>query len=164
MSDWLPVLGYEDLYEVSSDGQVRSKDRVSSDGSLRRGRLLTPTGLKHKHVTLSRSGVKVQAHVHVLVLEAFVGPRPDGMECLHWDDDPTNNNVANLRWDTRAENIRDAIRNGRLSDRGSIPSGAVFSIRKRVASGERQADIAREYDVDPSAISHIVRRNSYANL
>jgi hypothetical protein len=51
--------------------------------------------------------------MHILVLEAFVGPRPAGMEGCHWDDDPTNNHLSNLRWDTRSANARDAVRNGR---------------------------------------------------
>jgi hypothetical protein len=51
--------------------------------------------------------------VHILVLEAFVGPRPDGAYGLHWDDDPSNNRVENLRWGTPSENMYDKVRNGR---------------------------------------------------
>jgi hypothetical protein len=47
-----------------------------------------------------------------LVLEAFVGPCPDGLEACHWDDDPTNNRLSNLRWDTSIANKRDMARNG----------------------------------------------------
>ena len=45
-------------------------------------------------------------HVHELVCEAVHGPRPEGMEVLHLDDDPTNNNPTNLRWGTRSENMK----------------------------------------------------------
>jgi hypothetical protein len=48
----------------------------------------------------------------VLVLEAFAGPRPDGMDALHRDDNPTNNRFDNLRWGTRSDNLFDAVRNG----------------------------------------------------
>src|SRR5699024_6464865 len=51
--------------------------------------------------------------VHRLVLEAFVGPCPDGMEACHWDDDKTNNHVSNLRWATQSDNMHDRVRNGR---------------------------------------------------
>lgn len=56
---------------------------------------------------------KVNARIHSLVLEAFVGPRPDGMEGCHNDGDPANNHLANLRWDTRAANNQDTLRHGR---------------------------------------------------
>jgi HNH endonuclease len=48
-----------------------------------------------------------------LVCTAFHGPRPTGLFCLHWDDDPLNDSPGNLRWDTQDANSRDAIRNGR---------------------------------------------------
>lgn len=51
--------------------------------------------------------------VHVLVLEAFVGPRPPGMECLHSNDVGTDNRLSNLRWGTHSENLNDLVRNGR---------------------------------------------------
>lgn len=50
--------------------------------------------------------------VHHLVLEAFVGPMPEGHEGCHRDGDRTNNHLGNLYWGTRAENVRDAIEHG----------------------------------------------------
>jgi hypothetical protein len=118
---WLPVVGFEGLYEVSDTGLVRSLDRtittVSRRGlpyvQRRPGRLLRPGNNKtsgHLHVCLSGRNDR---SVHVLVLEAFVGPRPLGMEARHADDDPTNNHLDNLSWGTRSQNSFDAIRNGR---------------------------------------------------
>lgn len=111
---WLPVVGYEGLYEVSDAGRVRSVDRIGFRGKRLRGRILAfrmlPNG--RPRVSLSRDGVAVDAYPYHLVLEAFAGPRPDGMECLHWDDDSMNNGLPNLRWGTRAENMRDMSRNG----------------------------------------------------
>ena len=51
--------------------------------------------------------------VHVLVLDAFVGPRPNGMQGLHRDDDHANNNLSNLYWGTQSQNMADRLRNGR---------------------------------------------------
>lgn len=50
--------------------------------------------------------------VHRLVLEAFVGPCPEGMEGCHGDGDPTNNSLGNLRWDTATSNQLDKVRHG----------------------------------------------------
>ena len=49
---------------------------------------------------------------HILVLETFVGPRPEGMHGCHYDDNPMNNRLDNLRWDTPRANRMDEIRNG----------------------------------------------------
>lgn len=62
-------------------------------------------------VGLDRNGHNVNRLVHRLVLEAFVGACPDGMEACHYpDSDKSNNRLTNLRWDTHVENIRDRVR------------------------------------------------------
>lgn len=116
---WKPINGWEGFYEVSDHGRVRSVDRViphARSGQLRlRGKIIvqgTDEG-GHMFARLCRNGTAKQMYVHRLVLEAFVGPCPDGMEGLHWDDDQKNNHVSNLRWGTRSDNLRDSVRNGR---------------------------------------------------
>jgi HNH endonuclease len=57
-----------------------------------------------------------RALVHRLVLEAFVGKAPQGMQCAHADGNRANNALGNLRWVTRKENEADKLRHGtRLS-------------------------------------------------
>jgi hypothetical protein len=111
---WLPVPGYETAYEVSDHGRVRSLDRrvPSGQGKTRiaRGRILRPS-LVHGHPAVSLGRVRKE-YVHALVLQAFVGPAPDGMECCHGDGVRTNNHLSNLRWGTRLSNNLDAIRHG----------------------------------------------------
>jgi hypothetical protein len=115
---WLPVVGCEGYYEVSDCGRVRSIDRVvrCGDGTVRRyrGKLLSQGVDKHerRYVALSSGGVSITQRVHVLVLTAFVGPRPPGFEGCHGDDDPANNYWLNLRWATSTENKLDRVRNG----------------------------------------------------
>ena len=117
---WLPVVGYEGRYEVSSHGNVRSLDRLVpySDGriSLKRGRQLKPMrsngaseGGRHLKVELGRKNLR---YVHHLVLEAFVGPRPTGYAGCHNDGDPANNRADNLRWDTYRGNQLDQLAHG----------------------------------------------------
>ena len=113
---WLPVVGYEGSYEVSDRGRVRGLDRtvMRSSGAPQRvqGRLLPG------HIE-SRGGYRQvglpgnrRKFVHVLVLEAFVSLRPDGLQACHFDGNPLNNALENLRWDTAASNRADAIRHG----------------------------------------------------
>lgn len=111
---WLPVVGYEGLYEVSSLGAVRRVDRFTKTGKLIRGRVLKvrPLPSGRPRVNLCKEGRIVDAYPYRLALEAFVGPCPPGMEALHWDDDHSNNAIENLRWGTRTDNMRDMSRNG----------------------------------------------------
>jgi hypothetical protein len=134
---WLPVLGWEGIYSVSDQGRVRSEARVVKrrDGRQRNQpeKILTPTQSPNngrmivvlcdgpdRHVTFS---------VDRIVMDTFVGPRPDGLERLHWDDDPTNNALTNLRYGTRSENLHDAVRNGRhaMASRTHCPQKHPYS-------------------------------------
>jgi len=66
-------------------------------------------------VSLSKGTDKQKlVKVHRLVLLAFVGAPPKGMEACHYDGDPQNNNLSNLRWDTAKENWVDRKRHGRI--------------------------------------------------
>ena len=110
---WLPVVGMETRYEVSSHGHLRSLPAWRS----RSGGILKPSIHTHGYLYHSlrpeANGPKKRFMMHVLVAEAFIGKRPPGQVVRHKDDDPTNNHVGNLLWGTQAENGRDATRNGR---------------------------------------------------
>ena len=116
--EWRPVVGWEGLYEVSDQGRVRSSDRTvhCKNGRTQRykGRVLKPRKSRdgHLRVYLCREGKPRNKSVHRLVLEAFVGVCPEGMECLHADGNPENNRVANLRWGTCSENALDSVNHG----------------------------------------------------
>ncbi len=114
---WKTVVGYEGYYEVSDMGRVRSVDRtvVTSLGPRRyRGKILSIATDNNgtMYVQLYRDKKSKPKRVHVMVLESFVGPRPDGMVGCHYDDDHSNNSLNNLRWDTPSANEQDKIRNG----------------------------------------------------
>ena len=114
MEVWKPIPS-EPGYEVSDLGRVRSSDRVVDTvrGAWRyRGKVLKPGRTKSGHLTVA-CGKGNSRSVHVLVLEAFVGPRPDGCECLHKDDVPDDNRLERLRWGTRSDNMREAWANGK---------------------------------------------------
>lgn len=115
---WKPVLGYEDLYEVSDLGRVRSLDRsfVNARGENRTysGKVLqSSVGNRYHQVTLSMSGTRRSHHVHRLVLEAFRGPCTEDQVARHLNDDPSDNRLENLAWGSHSENGFDAVRNGR---------------------------------------------------
>lgn len=124
---WRSIPGYEDRYEVSDRGRVRSLPRSWRQKSRHgtyythtvKGKLLKPgvskTNSGHLYVCLGRTNGKSYGRcVHELVLTTFVGPRPSKKHVsFHIDDDPTNNRLTNLRWATYSENISQAYRNGK---------------------------------------------------
>lgn len=116
---WKVIPGWEGFYEVSDLGRVRSIERKvwHSRGAgfwkTCPARILRPAICRgYERVTLQRDGGADTLAVHRLVLMAFIGPCPDGMEGCHGDDDRRNNTLVNLRWDTKAANCADRTRNG----------------------------------------------------
>lgn len=67
--------------------------------------------------------------VHVAVLEAFVGPRPEGMQALHNNGDPSDNTVENLRWGTASDNMKDKSLHGNnhFANRTHCPHGHEYT-------------------------------------
>lgn len=94
-------------YEVSNLGRVKSH-KGRAPRILRPG--VNPLGY-HNH-TLFEGGRPVYTTAHVLVMAAFVGPRPEGYDVRHLDGDPANNALPNLAYGTRAENMQDKRRHG----------------------------------------------------
>jgi hypothetical protein len=108
--------------------------------------------------------------VHVLVLEAFVGPRPEGMEGCHGDGNPANNNVQNLRWDTPQNNWKDRKRHGRGCEGERNPGGGklteskIKQIRAMRESGCTLKFIAEHYGVSVPMVSKIVRNEAWSHV
>lgn len=103
--EWRPAPGWAGTYEVSNLGRVRR----TGGGPLRN--LTQISG--HQYVALKQGSRQQTRRVHRLVAEAFI-PNPQGHPfVLHWDDDPRNNHVSNLRWGSRSDNALDSVRNGK---------------------------------------------------
>lgn len=165
--EWRPVEGWP--FEVSSLGRVRRT---------RRGKGCKNPILKcgidcwgYRRVTLRDKPRMWQGHVHILVCEAFHGPRPPAHEAAHWDGDKLNNVPDNLRWATSAENHDDMIRHGH-SARGKrhhntkLDEQAVREIRALLAEGYTSTQIHRRFNfgVSRSAILGIQQRRNWGWL
>ena len=124
MTEWRPVVGYDGYYEVSSDGDIRSIDKQSGPvyngkgwcTKRYKGRVLKQhtRDIGHRQVTLHRDGARESRYVHQLVAQAFYGPRPDKHCVRHWNGDPGDNRVENLRYGTASDNRRDVFKDRRL--------------------------------------------------
>ena len=168
---WLPIPGYEGFYEVSSAGKVRSIARKVPHGlgnAYRnvKERILSssPANNGYPSVMLSKEGKKKLCTVHKLVMLAFAGPCPDGLEIAHADGNRLNSRLENLRYATRRENVADAVKHG-TAPHGHRNGGAklnpaqVLTIRNDVRS---LAKIAAEYGISKSTVFNAKNHKTYA--
>lgn len=120
VEEWRPVVGREGIYEISSLGNLRSVDRMSIRKRGNRvfkypikGRLLRP--FVNRHGYLMGGLVKPNSKaVHKIVIEAFVGPCPDGLQTRHLDGNRRNNRASNLCYGTAKENAKDKRDHGTI--------------------------------------------------
>lgn len=119
---WLPVAGYEGLYEVSDLGRVRSVARMAVGVNRRVPERILTSSWRGRYLAVSmHSGLRQKNNsVHLLVLAAFVGPRPEDQEGRHLDGDRSNNRLPNLAWGTKLENEADKDRHGRRPRGASV--------------------------------------------
>jgi hypothetical protein len=149
-------------YKVGRNGAVLTC-RVTSRGMTDTWKPLkcSPFGRKgYLMATMRLDGRTIRKLVHHLVLEAFVGPRPDGMVGCHDNDDNTDNSLGNLRWDTHKKNCEDRARNGRTA-RGTrqglsrLTESDVIRIRELAEEGWSYRSIAAAVPVREGNIGHI---------
>lgn len=123
-------------------------------------------------VSLHRNGKGRTLYVHTLVLEAFIGPRPLGMEACHKDGKPGNNKVGNLYWGTHKKNMEDSVAHGTSKNRArgedrkntKLTEAKVRRIRNRLADGGSRRKVAAEFNVTRGAINSIAKGESWAWL
>jgi hypothetical protein len=158
---WLPIVGYEGLYEVSDYGRIRSVARVARYGRLRR---FSRTHDDYWKVQLSAGGLNRHFFVHELVSVAFLGPRPEAAQIDHVDGDRGNNRLSNLCYVTQKENLRAAVlRRGewrkyyphRGNCKRKLSDAQVLEVRRLLTEGMSQAKIAQEFGVSSPNIWQI---------
>lgn len=163
-------------YRASRCGRIFSPARRDSLGRSISGRWLNPIRKSggHLSVDLCINGQHHPRQIHRLVLETYVGPCPDGMECRHLDGNPKNNNLDNLRWGTRSENSQDSIRHG--THAGSKTKGEKCNLSKLKDWQVRlifnayhdgaytQKELAQIFEVDKTTIHYIVVRKTWRHI
>lgn len=170
---WKSISGYGGHYEASSFGRVRSVDRVvmikGKGGTIREcrytGKVLSPGAHNCKRsniktrldVVLSKQGKTKTYQIHNLIAATFIPKENDDMTVNHKDGNPLNNNVDNLEWISKCDNIRHSFENGlvktqkpvaQMDDKGNII---------KAFPGESEA--CRRMGVAQGKISRAINRN-----
>lgn len=176
MSEHVSITEYRNIpgfagYRVGSDGTVQSQWGRGSDMKwpkdwIKLRPIFNSDG--YYQVVLYRSSrERFRRCIHRLVLEAFIGPRPQGMIARHLNGDKYDNRRENLTWGTPAENSRDMVAHGRSirgerCNKAKMTEAQVREIRNRV--GEAAFDLAKEFNVRPATIWNIRTRKTWAWL
>lgn len=158
-------------YEVSDLGRVRSL--FDNHLCLRNAPLVRRTAIDHngyEYVILYvATQTKIKRFVHVLVLEAFRGPCPEGTQTRHRNGKRTSNRLNNLCWGTPKENGADKVAHGR-SLRGSrnpkakLTERHVRDVLARLRRGESKTSIATRYGVTRVAIYLIAAGRNWPHI
>lgn len=141
-------------YRVSTTGEVFGKrfdERMSPE--------VGEQG--HQRVMLYRDGTSRRELIHRLVLSTFVREPKDGEQACHWDGDPGNNRLSNLRWGTPEENWRDRVAVGHGRSWSKLSPDQVVEIRARAATGTSAESLAPQYGVSGTQIRNIVRGDQW---
>lgn len=173
-----PIAGFP-AYTIDRDGKVRSCLRFARVGprggfySVRTNawRPLRATLMKigYFSVMLRNNGVGKRKYIHSLVLEAFVGPRPEGMQVCHEDGNRQNNALSNLRWGTPTDNADDMRRHGRFAigakhGQAKLTDEKVKEMRRLREAGRTCTSLAAEFGVCLAVASKVCRRESWRHV
>lgn len=149
-------------YEISSHGRVRNS---------RTGRVLKQGDANgYSRVTPSIKGKSINVSVHKAVAKAFIGRCPKNREVNHKNGNKKYNNVINLEYMTRKQNVQHAYDTGlgvglRGENSGSskLTYRQVRRIRIRYREGRSsQAELAERYGVTQSAVKNIVNNKTWS--
>lgn len=176
---WKPIPGFKGIYDVSNKGRVRSY--YAYNCRWRVGKAETPQRILQRaphrsgyqrFVLIDIDGNGREYAAHRLVMMAFIGPCPEGMEINHIDGDRLNNNVENLEYCTRSDNAKHAYENdlwehpvGERNGRAKLTDRSVKTIRKKYeGGGYTHRQLAKMFGVDRSTIGRIIARKDWKHI
>jgi len=160
---WKDISGYEGLYQASNFGCIKSFPRLGTFGGILKPRL----SKTHYCVVLYKNNILKKYYIHRLILETFIGPCPPGMECRHLDNNPQNNRLDNLKWDTHYNNMQDKIKFNtgyRGCDNAKLIIKEIIEIKKLLKEKIPQRTIAKLFNISQSTTSNINRGINWGDI
>lgn len=180
MMDLLPdvplrkIPGFQ-YFSVTNDGRVWQHERIviiGNGGRRKQGGYWQGVDLStgRPRYTICEAGKGGRLSAHVLVALAWIGPKPfPEAQVLHWDDNPLNNHVSNLRWGTVLDNTEDRERNGYSSAGERNPNAGftneqVKEIYLRMKAGESTTEVAKRFNVGRHITYYIKTKRAYSSV
>lgn len=175
--EWRQIPGFGGHYEASSLGRIRVKDRIVTKRhktgkpmqQFYPGRLLSLVKADkwgHLGVKLCVGDRASTVAVHRMVLLAFVGPCPEGMEACHNNGIASDNRLENLRWDTHHSNNQDRRAHGTYAKGEQHPMAKLTPEQVQgIRSGAiTKAQALRDLGISNSQHHRIKAGQSWAHL
>lgn len=157
--EWLPVVEYEGLYEVSNFGRVR---RVAGAFYWRpTGKVLSPQCDRCGYPKVLLSTLEKQRRslfVHRLVAAAFLGPCPNGLQVHHKDRDRGNASVWNLCY---MREIDHKARGEKAGGCTKLDRQKVLEIRRLRLEGVSTLELAKLFHISRSYVYHVVSQRKW---
>ncbi|HCJ8610313.1 TPA: HNH endonuclease [Escherichia coli] len=156
--EWRDVVGYEGVYMVSNMGNIRSMKRYGRTETRDRPSMMSHDG--YKQIGLSKAGKTKMEKVHLLVLKAFVGPRPSEIHVArHLNNNRADARLDNLAWGTKKENEEDKAKagscKGERNAASKLQESDIPKIRQLLKDGISCARIGKIYGVSDQLIWRI---------
>lgn len=159
---FVPIKGYEELYEISNLGRVK---QAGMHGKIMKLQLKS-TG--YVNIKLCRPKNHKYYRVHRLVAENFIDNPENKPHVNHIDGNKENNSVNNLEWVTPLENIRHAHANGYYENiigekqwGAKLNEGKVREMRKRKEQGESAESLSQYFNVNQTHVYSICNRKKW---
>ena len=164
MEFWKSIKGYENLYEVSNLGNIKSFPKKTRKGT----RILKKHMGNNYYLIDLVKDKKVKKHlIHRLVANSFLENTEKKEQVNHIDGNKLNNNVENLEWNTRSENQLHSIKIGLRTTIGEKNSQSKLnekSVLKIFIDKRKYKEIIQEYNISISTISDIKRGYSWTHI
>lgn len=190
---WKDIKGYEMLYQASTLGRIKRLEYTACRKNPKNKQdmvFLVPEKILkctprskfgHTVVSLSKNGIVKNFSVHRLIAETFI-PNPENKPQVgHIDNNPANNEVSNLEWNTQGENLKHCFKCGRRNNKGEnapahkLTEKDVLYIRKYYKRGNGKnrgnrykhsnaKELAIMFGIQEKSISDIIRRYSWKHI
>lgn len=173
---WKDIQGYEEFYQVSNTGKIRSKDRLVTTNKngksfLKKGRVMKPISLGkgYEGVILCKPNTpNKKVYIHRMVADAFLFKTDENSNVVnHIDGNKKNNNSSNLEWTTHRENLKHAKElglnkmNGTDHPLSKFDNDIVFKARELYSTGNyKQSELADMFGVSRMQMHRYVKNKT----
>ena len=128
--------------------------------------LIWPFGKRSRYGSMRDDQTGLPGRPHIIMCRWVHGERPPGQQACHSCGNVFCINPNHLRWGTPLENAQDKVKHGTTlhgtrNPNSKLKQDAVDEMRRRVAAGEKQCNVARQFGIRPSYLSAIVNRKRW---
>lgn len=169
---WKYIEGYEGQYQVSNKGRVRSVTRKDNLNRIRKGKILKLFSDNNKgYLAVDLFGKKKK--VHRLIAQTFIPNPLNKPQVNHIDGNKVNNEVGNLEWATKEENIQHSFNEGLVSRKGEKNSQSKLTAEdvRYIRANYKFRDekfgsraLAQKFAVHKTTINRIIRGEKWRDI